>query len=110
LSLDVCAGTSLGSHALALLAAALLASLALARFSRGNWLLPLAGVALGAMAYYLVLALIWALLVAPIDPRAYVRFVVLPSVLMAMIPALPVFLIMRWLERRKRGEVPIDVY
>jgi hypothetical protein len=27
-----------------------------------------------------------------------------------LIPSLPVFLIMRWLEARRRGEVPIDVY
>jgi hypothetical protein len=51
-----------------------------------------------------------ALLVAPIDPRAYVLIVALPGVLIALIPALPLFLFMRWLEMRRRGEVPVDVY
>lgn len=110
LGLDICSDSALGTHALGLLAAALLASLALARFSRGNWLLPLVGVVLGAVAYNMVLALIWALLVAAIDLRAYLVDVVLPSVLMALIPALPLFLIMRWFRGRLRGEVPIDVY
>ena len=110
LSLDMCADSSLGTHALALLAAALLASLALGHLSRGNWLLPLVGIVLGALAYHAVLALIWALLVAPIDPRAYMLVVVLPGTLMALIPSLPVFLIMRWFRRRRRGEVLVDVY
>jgi rod shape-determining protein MreD len=110
LSLDLCADSLLGSHALALLAAVLLASWTLSRIGRGNWLLPLAGTFLGAIAYNLVLALIWLLLVAPIDPLAYIIVVVLPSTLVALIPALPVFLVMRWWARRRRGEVAIDVY
>src|SRR6476620_2393738 len=72
LALDLSADTALGLHALALLAAVLVAGLILARFSRGNWLLPLVGVVL--------------------------------------VPALPLFLSMRWLEGRRRGEVPFDVY
>ena len=109
LSLDLCADSVLGSHALGLLAAVLLASWTLSRIGRGNWLLPLAGAFLGAIAYNLVLALLW-LLVAPIDPRAYLTVVVLPSTLVTLIPALPVFLIMRWWRRRRRGEVALDVY
>ena len=56
-----------------------------------------------------MLGLIW-LLVAPIDLRSYLLVVVLPGTLVSLIPALPVFLIMRWWARRRRGEVPIDVY
>src|SRR5687768_2319194 len=41
LALDLSADTVLGVHALALLAAVLIAAPVLARFSRGNWLLPL---------------------------------------------------------------------
>src|SRR5262245_17550199 len=40
LSLDLCADSVLGSHALALLAAVVLASWTLSRLGRGNWLLP----------------------------------------------------------------------
>src|SRR5215510_8574705 len=110
LSLDLCADTALGTHALALLAAVLVATLMLARLSRGSWLLPLLGVALGAAIYYAVLALIVSVLVAPVQPQAYLLVAVLPSTLAVLIPALPLFLFMRWLEERRRGEVPVDVY
>lgn len=110
LSLDICANAPLGTHALALLVATLLTALALARFSRGNWLVPLAGVLLGMLAYHAVITLIWALLIAPVSLRAYLPIVLLPDTMLALIPALPLFLIMRWLESRRRGEVPVDVY
>jgi hypothetical protein len=110
LSLDVCAGSALGSHALALLAAVLVPALALARLSRRNWLLPLLGAALGATAYYAVLGLITAVLVAPVDLYAYAVVVALPGIFLALIPALPLFLALRWLQTRRRREVPVDVY
>ena len=110
LSLDICAGSTLGSHALALLASTLLPALVLARLSRRNWLLPILGAALGAATYYAVLGLIMALLVSPVDPRAYGVVVALPGIFLAVIPALPLFLALRWLEMRRRGEVPVDVY
>jgi len=110
LGLDLCSDSALGSHSLALLAAALLATLVLGWLSRGNWLLPLAGATLGALVYHAILALIVALLVAPIGPRLYLLIVVLPGTLAVLIPALPLFLAMRWLKERQRGEVPVDVY
>jgi rod shape-determining protein MreD len=110
LSLDICAGSALGSHALALLAAALMPALVLVRLSRRNWLLPIFGAALGATAYYIMLGLITTLLIAPVDPRAYGLVVALPGIFLAVIPALPLFLVLRWLEMRRRGEVPVDVY
>lgn len=110
IALDLCADSFLGTHALALLAAVLMSSLALARLSPGNWLLPLVGVALGSAAYHAVLAMQTTLLVAPVSPRAYALVVAVPGTLMVLIPALPLFLSMRWLEGRRRGEVPIDVY
>jgi hypothetical protein len=109
-SLDVFANITLGTHALALLAATLLPALMLARLSRRNWLLPLLGVGLGAAIYYTVFGLLLAFLVAPVAPQDYARIVVLPGVLLALIPSLPLFLIMRWVEMRRRGEVPVDVY
>ena len=56
------------------------------------------------------LALLTALLVAPISPRVYALVVVLPATILVLVPALPLFLAMRWVERRRRGEVPFDVY
>jgi rod shape-determining protein MreD len=110
LSLDLCADTALGAHALALLAAVLVAALTLVRISRGNWLLPLIGIVLGSLAYHVVLALLTSTLVAPISPRMYLLLVVLPATILVLIPALPLFLSMRWFEGRRRGEVPVDVY
>jgi rod shape-determining protein MreD len=110
LALDLSADTALGVHALALLAAVLVAAPILARFSRGNWLLPLVGAVLGSLAYHCVLALLTFLLVAPISPRVYALVVALPATILVLIPALPLFLSMRWLEGRRRGEVPVDVY
>jgi rod shape-determining protein MreD len=110
LGLDLCADSLLGTHALALLVAVIVPALLLSRFSRGNWLLPLLGVALGSLAYHAALALLTALLVAPFGPRAFLLIVLVPGTLMILIPALPLFLSMRWIEGRRRGEVPVDVY
>jgi rod shape-determining protein MreD len=110
LALDLCADSVLGTHALALLAAVVLPSLLLGRFSRGNWLLPLLGVAIGSLAYHLVIAGLTALLVAPVSPEAFAIVVLVPATFMILVPALPLFLSMRWLEGRRRGEVPVDVY
>jgi hypothetical protein len=110
LSLDICAGSALGSHALALLAATLIPALVLVRLSRRNWLLPILGASLGATAYYVVLGLITTLLVARVDPHTYGVVVALPGIFLAVIPALPLFLVLRWLEMRRRGEVQVDVY
>ncbi|HEX5688624.1 MAG TPA: hypothetical protein VFX76_01405 [Roseiflexaceae bacterium] len=110
LGLDICAGSTLGMHALALLAALLLPGLLLVRLSRRNWLLPLLGVELGALAYYAVIGLLMSVLVGPFDPREYLLVVVGPSLLLALAPALPLFLIMRAFQMRRRGEVPVDVY
>jgi hypothetical protein len=41
---------------------------------------------------------------------AYVIGVVLPALLVVLVPALPVFLLVRWWRSVRRGEVPIDVY
>jgi rod shape-determining protein MreD len=110
LGLDLCADSVLGTHALALLAAVVLPSLVLSRFSRGNWLLPLFGAALGSLAYFVILAGLTALLVGPVSPQVFLVVVAVPATLMILIPALPLFLSMRWLEGRRRGEVPVDVY
>ncbi|MBK9715557.1 MAG: hypothetical protein IPO81_30370 [Kouleothrix sp.] len=110
LGLDLCADSALGSHALALLAAVLATALALAWVSRGSWLLPLFGAVLGSLAYHATLGLLISLLVAPVSPRAFLLVALVPGTVLVLIPALPVFLSMRWIEGRRRGEVPVDVY
>lgn len=110
LGLDLCSDSALGTHSLALLASAMLGGLPLGRLSRSNWLLPLLGVLLGSLAYHTVMALLTSLLVAPVEPQPYAIVVLLPATVLLVVPALPLFLLMRWLEGRRRGEVPIDVY
>jgi rod shape-determining protein MreD len=110
LGLDLLTDSAFGTHALALIAAALFATLWLAWLSRGNWLLPLIGTLLGSLAYHAVLVLLTSLLVAPVSLRAYLPIVLAPATILIIIPALPLFLLLRWVERRRRGEVPIDVY
>lgn len=99
LALDLCAATPLGSHALALLISATLATLATRRIRIEGPLIPLLVVLLGAVSYELVLGSLtqpW-----PIAWRSYMLVVVLPGVLMALIPALPIFFGLRWLLRRQ---------
>ena len=110
LGLDLFADTVLGMHALALLLAVLLGTLPLAWLSRSNWLLPLLGILLGAAGYHAMMILLGSLLTAPVNARAYLSVVALPGTLLLLVPALPLFLLMRWLESRRRGEVALDVY
>jgi cell shape-determining protein MreD len=109
LALDLCAGTALGGHAIALLVGALAALIALAPFSRTSWLVPIAGVLLGALAYHLALALLMSVTVAFVDLRAYAVIAAIPETLATLIPALPAFLALRWLAERSRGVVPVDI-
>lgn len=110
LSLDICAGSTLGVHALALLAAVICAGLPLTRLHRENWLLPLVGALFGTLAYHGVLALLTTLLVAPVPIETYAIIVAVPNLVITLIPVLPLFLAMRWYVSRQRGEVPIDLY
>lgn len=110
IALDLCADTLLGTHALALLIVVLVTAVPLSRMSRSNWLLPLLGALIGAVAYHAVLGLVTMLVVAPFTPRMYLLIVMLPDVLAALVPVLPLFLVWRWLRGRSRGEVPVDVY
>ncbi|MFO7170192.1 MAG: hypothetical protein DIU80_019375 [Chloroflexota bacterium] len=109
LGLDLCAASLLGTHALALLAAAI-STLLLSWLSRGNWLLPLIGGVNGALAYHATLGLITSLTVAPVEPRQYLLVAALPDILVTLVLALPTYMLMRWWAGRRRGEVPVDVY
>lgn len=110
IGLDLCSGTTLGVHAMALIIAVLTSRIALIRMNRTSWITPLAGVPLGMIAYYGTMAILISLLVAPIDLVRYSVSAVLPELLATLIPALPLFLGMRWLIERQRGGIAIDIY
>jgi rod shape-determining protein MreD len=110
LSLDLCSISLLGTHTLALLAAALLAALSLRNLRPDNWLLPLFGALLGASAYHAVLAALTAVFVALFDVQTYALVVALPELLATVAAALPFFLVFQRLEERRRRRLPIDVY
>ncbi|NWG20016.1 MAG: hypothetical protein HXY39_06775 [Chloroflexi bacterium] len=110
LALDLCAMSLLGSHSLALLAGVVVATWPLARFRRGNWLVPIAGVALGGLAYHTVYALLTALFVAGFEPAVYALYAALPDILIVLTPALPLYMALRWNQERTRRSVPVDVY
>ncbi len=108
IGLDLCSATRLGSHALALLLAVILVAL-LTRHLRvegEGLLLPILAVLLGMLVYEGVLAL---LLYAPsasrmltlADWQRYAMVVILPSILQALVPTLPLFMLLRWLFRTK---------
>lgn len=96
IALDICAATPLGSHALALLLAAILVTFFARRLRIGSVLLPLIAVLLGSLVYELTLALLYQATVAPLDWSRYAVVILLPSVLLALIPTLPLFHLLRW--------------
>lgn len=113
ISLDLCAGTLLGSHSLLLLVAVLMGTLPFVRLRRDNWLLPLGSAVLGSVAYYTLFPIVMRVpdfLSNQELIQTHLLVVVLPGVLMILIPALPLFMFMRWIESRRRGEVPVDIY
>jgi rod shape-determining protein MreD len=110
LVLDVVSGTWLGWHALLLLLAMLAVYAVLARITSENWLLPIAAVMLGGFTYHAFHMLFMYGLVAGFDLTKYVVVVFVPELAVILIPALPVFLLLRSWRGIRRGEVPIDVY
>lgn len=110
LGLDIGAGTLFGMHALALLAALMVALLVLARLSRTSWLLPLLGVPIAVLVYHGVLALVLRLTNGPFHPLDYVSVALVPELVATLVPALPIFLAMRWWREQRRGAVQIDIY
>lgn len=102
LAIDLCAAAPLGSHALALLLAALAVHITLRRLGGEHWLLPILATFGAALLYETILALIYTLPVAPLDWSRYAVVALLPSALLAMVPALPIYAVLRQLERRRR--------
>lgn len=97
LALDSATGTALGSHALALLLACLAVAAAFRRLRVERPIFPLLGVLAGALIYEITLALLTQ--PGQIEWRSYAEVVILPSVLLALIPTLPMFFLLRWLLR-----------
>jgi rod shape-determining protein MreD len=100
LALDLLSYTPLGSHALALLLAALMVMLLVSQVPTGGALMPLVCVLLGATVYEVTLAVVYQFTVMSFDWQRYLLAVMLPSVIFALIPTLPVFHLLRWWRKR----------
>ncbi|NJK81380.1 MAG: rod shape-determining protein MreD [Chloroflexaceae bacterium] len=103
IALDLFTTTPAGSHALALLLATILVMLAVGRFQVGGALLPLIAVLLGTLVYEGVLALVYHLTVAQLDWRLHAQVILLPSLLLTLVPTLPIFHLLRWYYRTIRA-------
>ncbi|MFV9505363.1 MAG: rod shape-determining protein MreD [Oscillochloridaceae bacterium umkhey_bin13] len=99
LSLDLLANTALGSHALALLVPTLLVLGLTLRLRTAGPLLLLLATALATLIYELILALLNQPL--PSAWNQYLLVVIVPSILLALLPALPIFFGLRWLLRER---------
>ncbi|MGQ9480084.1 rod shape-determining protein MreD [Chloroflexus sp.] len=97
LVLDVLGSLPIGSHAIAQLLAVVVVGLATRRFAVERPIVPLLAVAFGTLIYEAVLCLI---VLPPIsDWQTYGLIVMLPSLLLALIPTLPVVAIVHRLVR-----------
>jgi len=110
LMLDVLGGTWFGWHAVQLLVAMMVVYVLLARITSEKWILPVVAVLLGGVVYHLVNIIFMWLVISGFSLVEYGVVVFIPELLVLLVPALPVFLLLRWLRSIRRGEVPIDVY
>lgn len=97
LALDLLAATPLGSHALGMLLACITVAAATRRLSVERPLIPLISVLVGTLIAEVTLALLTQ--PGPIDWPSYARVVLIPVVLAALIPTLPIFSGLRWVLR-----------
>jgi len=110
LLLDVTRGARLGVHAIALIIAVGIVYVLLSRITSESWVLPIVAVLVGGIVYHLCNALLLVVQFGGYDFLAYLTAVALPEMLMIVIPALPIFLLLRWVRSIRRGELPLDVY
>jgi rod shape-determining protein MreD len=96
IALDVCTATPFGSHALALLLAAMLVAVLASRVRTGNAFFPLLGVLVGTLMYELCLAGMYHITGGSVSWQDYALAILLPSMLITLILTLPVFHLMRW--------------
>ncbi|MCG8353512.1 MAG: rod shape-determining protein MreD [Chloroflexales bacterium] len=105
IALDIMTATPIGSHALALLIAAILVAAISSLVRVEGLLFPLLAVLLGTLVYETTLAWLYTLTTVPLDWSRYAIAVIIPSILLALVPTLPVFFIMRWIELRRQDAV-----
>jgi rod shape-determining protein MreD len=105
-ALDLCASTILGSHALALLLAVVAVLLLVRRIRGEHWLIPITGAFLGTLVYEAVLAAIYTWHGPALEWRTYAMIVLLPSALLATVPALPIYMLLRQIVRRIQDGAP----
>jgi rod shape-determining protein MreD len=101
LALDAFSSLPLGSHVLALLLAALIVALITRSLRLEGPFLPVLSVFAGAVVYEFSMIAVYLLLATPIECRYYLAIILVPNVLIALIPAPPLFFLMR---RMLRGE------
>lgn len=99
LALDIVSATPLGAHALAMLLPTLAVALATSRLRVESPIIPLLAMLVSALIYEVILALLTQ--PGPISWPGYLQVVVLPGVLVALIPTLPIFFLLRWLLREQ---------
>ncbi len=96
IALDLCSATPIGSHALALLLAVVLVVVSTRRLRVEGPLLPLIAVLIGTLVYEVVLALVaYKYLLMWHEWLQYGQQVILPSILLALIPTVPIFMVLR---------------
>ncbi|WP_129671483.1 rod shape-determining protein MreD [Candidatus Chloroploca sp. Khr17] len=99
LTLDILAATYLGTHALALLTATLVVVVLARRIRIEGIMIPLLAVLIASVIYELVLALL--INRGMIEWQTYALIIILPSILITLIPTLPIFFLVRWLLRNQ---------
>lgn len=97
LALDILTGSPLGAHTLGLLLATAAVAAATRRIRVERPIVPLLAVLLATLIYEATLALMTQ--PGPIEWHTYAQVVILPAVLVALIPALPAFFLLRWMLR-----------
>lgn len=98
LTLDVGSATPLGSHALALLAAVIVIAVGTVQLRVEGPLLPFLSVLIGALVYEALLAiLVYHRSLVLSEWQGYIVNVMVPSVLLTLILALPLFFLLRWM-------------
>lgn len=99
LALDICIGSLLGSHALALLVPVILIMTVMRSIRVEHWLFPIASVFVATMIYEGILGFLYAWFTTPIEWQSYAIVVIIPSAVLAIIPALPIYMVIRQLSR-----------
>jgi rod shape-determining protein MreD len=99
--LDLTSATPLGSHALALIIAVTLVFAIVRKMHTEGIIIPLIVVLFSSIVYEGILAIVYASTAAGMVWVPYVTTILLPSVLITLVPTLPIFYLLRWLASRR---------